>query len=72
MTKQFWVIGGEYRDPEFHDLDLTTSSVHGPYPNYEEANQVWRERSMETRSKHHVRYSIVVSAPNPRTMSHAA
>jgi len=69
--KQFWVIGGEYRDAEFHDMDLTTSSVHGPFRDYEEANTVWRERSIQTRSQHHMRYAIVVSAPNPRSQASA-
>jgi len=70
--KQFWVIGGEYRDPEFHDMDLATSSVHGPFHDYEEANLVWREHSMQTRSQHHMRYAIVCSAPNPRAMATTA
>ena len=72
MPKQFWVIGGEYRDPDFHDMDLATASVHGPFGDYEAANTVWRERSMETRAKHYMRYAIVVSAPNPRTQAAAA
>ena len=66
MQKQFWVIGGEYRDPEFQEMDLSTSSVHGPFRNYDEANLVWRERSIETRSQHAMRFAIVVSAQNPR------
>mgnify|MGYP001411276137 CR=1 FL=1 len=69
MQKHFWVIGGEYRDPEFHDLDLATASVHGPFSDYDEANLIWRERSMETRAQHYMRYAIVVSAPNPRTQA---
>ena len=71
MPKQFWVIGGEYRDADFHDMDPATASVHGPFTDYESANQVWRERSMETRAKHYMRYAIVVSAPNPRTLLQA-
>jgi hypothetical protein len=66
LPKQFWVIGGEYLDDDFHDIDLATSTVHGPFHDYDEANAVWRERSMETKSQHHMRYAIVVSAPNPR------
>lgn len=66
MRKQFWVIGGEYRDPEFQDMDLATSSVHGPFRDYDEANLVWREHSMQTRSQHAMRFAIVVSAQNPR------
>jgi Domain of unknown function (DUF4170) len=71
-ARQFWVIGGEYRDPEFHDMDPSTASVHGPFRDYDEANHVWRERSMRTRAQHHMRYAIVVSAPNPRAQASLA
>jgi|HubBroStandDraft_6_1064221.scaffolds.fasta_scaffold747545_2 hypothetical protein len=70
MQRQFWVIGGEYRDPEFKEMDLSTSSVQGPFRDYDEANLVWRERSTQTRAQHAMRFAIVVSAPNPR--AHAA
>ena len=66
MQRQFWVIGGEYRDPEFQDLDLSTSTVHGPFRDYDEANLVWRERAMQTRAQAAMRFAIVVSAQNPR------
>jgi hypothetical protein len=66
MLKQFWVIGGEYRDPEFMEMDMSTSSVHGPFRDYDEANHVWRERSMQTRAQAAMRFAIVVSAQNPR------
>jgi Domain of unknown function (DUF4170) len=69
MQKQFWVIGGEYRDADFQELDLSTSSVQGPFLDYDEANHVWRERSMQTRAQHSVRFAIVVSAPNPRAQA---
>ena len=51
-------------------MDLSTSSVHGPFRDYDEANLVWRERSTQTRAQHAMRFAIVVSAPNPR--AHAA
>jgi Domain of unknown function (DUF4170) len=66
MPKQFWVIGGEYRDTDFNEIDPATSHVFGPFGDYDSANVVWRERSMEHRAKAYVRYAIVCSAPNPR------
>jgi hypothetical protein len=69
MQKQYWVIGGEYRDTDFDDMDPATSTVHGPFRDYDEANRVWRERSMATRWQHNTRYAVVVSAPNPRTLT---
>ena len=65
MQRQFWVIGGEYHDLAFQDMDLSTSTVHGPFNDYEEANLVWRERSNETRAQAAMRFAIVVSAQNP-------
>jgi len=52
MQKQYWVIGGEYRDTDFDDMDPAISTVHGPFRDYDEANRVWRERSMATRWQH--------------------
>ncbi|CAN1570983.1 Protein of unknown function DUF4170 [Rhabdaerophilaceae bacterium] len=65
MAKQFWVIGGEYRCVEFQDVVPGTEQVFGPFLSYDEANQVWRERSIASRSSATTRYSIVASAPNP-------
>ena len=69
MQKQYWVIGGEYRDADFDDMDPATSIVHGPFRDYDEARRVWRERSVATRWRHRTRYAIVVSARNPRTQT---
>jgi hypothetical protein len=69
MRKQYWVIGGEYRDADFDDMDPATSIVHGPFRDYDKAYAVWRERSVATRSQYHTRYTIVVSAPNPRAQT---
>jgi len=65
MSKQFWVIGGEYRDSDFHEIEPETSRVFGPFRSYDEANQIWRQRSEMSRSRAYTRYSIVASAPNP-------
>jgi hypothetical protein len=67
MQKQYWVIGGEYRDTDFDDVDPATSTVHGPFHDYDAANTVWRECSIATRWQYNMRYVIVASEPNPRT-----
>ncbi len=59
MPKQFWVIGGEYQCVEFQEVVPGTARVFGPFENYDEANQVWRERSLASRSSATTRYSIV-------------
>jgi len=66
MPKQFWVIGGEYRDTEFQHLIDGTSQVHGPYASYDDAKSSWRERSAATRHQATTRFTIVsnmVTAP---------
>ncbi|MGL5447843.1 MAG: DUF4170 domain-containing protein, partial [Rhabdaerophilum sp.] len=65
MAKQFWVIGGEYQCVEFQEVVSGTARVFGPFESYQEANEVWRERSVASRSSATTRYSIVASAPNP-------
>jgi hypothetical protein len=72
MAKQFWVIGGEYNCVEFQEVVPGTARVFGPFPSYQEANEVWRERSVASRSSATTRYSIVASAPNPARQMIAA
>ena len=62
MPKQCWVIGGEYRDLEFRDVDDGTSRVFGPFTSYTDARATWHERSQASRSTAAVRYTIVSSA----------
>lgn len=72
MAKQFWVIGGEYQCVEFQEVVPGTARVFGPFESYQEANEVWRERSVASRSSATTRYSIVASAPNPSRQMIAA
>ncbi len=72
MSKQFWVIGGEYNCVEFQEVLPGTARVFGPYQTYEEANQVWRERSLASRSSATTRYSIVSNSANPARQQSAA
>jgi hypothetical protein len=62
MTKEFWVIGGEYASVEFREVVAGTERVFGPFRSYDEANQVWRERSLASRSSATTRFSIVANA----------
>jgi hypothetical protein len=65
MSRQYWVIGGEYQCVEFQEVVPGTERVFGPFRSYEEADRKWRERSSASRSSATTRYSIVSSAPNP-------
>ena len=61
MPKQFWVIGGEYRNTEFHQLIDGTGRVHGPFTSYAEAKAKWSERALASRHEATTRYTIVAS-----------
>ena len=41
MTKRFWVIGGEYRDPDFRALIPGTEKMCGPYADEARARTEW-------------------------------
>jgi hypothetical protein len=69
MTKHFFVIGGEYKDADFNDIEEGSHRVFGPYFTYEEAETVWRQRSEKTRNQAYTRYQIVASAHHPQRPS---
>jgi hypothetical protein len=41
MTKRFWVVGGEYLDPNFHALVPGTEKMSGPFQNEAAAKVEW-------------------------------
>ena len=42
MTKRFWVIGGEYQDPEFQALVPGTEKMAGPFEDERRAKTEWQ------------------------------
>ena len=62
MQQQFWVIGAEYSSVACDALIPGTGCLLGPFDSYDDAREVWRERSMESRSQATTRYTIVSSA----------
>jgi len=59
---QFWVVGGEFLDTAFAQLD-GPAEAFGPFANYDEAYRMWEERSVETKRHAHRRYTIVGNLP---------
>jgi hypothetical protein len=59
-TQQFWVIGGEFRDTSFNEM-IEEAQAFGPFPSYDTALQLWKERSQATRPLAHVRYTIATN-----------
>ena len=65
MMQQFWVIGAEFISVDCDAQVPGTSRVFGPFQSYGDAQEVWRERSLASRSQATTRYSIVANAANP-------
>ena len=65
MSKQFWVIGGEYADTRFERLVNGGAKALGPYASYDAALEAWRDISVETRPIAHVRFTIVADPAQP-------
>ncbi len=63
MTKQFWVIGGEYADTRFERLVNGGANALGPYASYDAALAAWREIAVATRPIAHMRYTIAADLP---------
>ncbi len=59
MSKQFWVIGGEYADTSFQQVVNGGAQALGPFRSYDEALEAWRAVALETRPYAHMRYTIV-------------
>jgi hypothetical protein len=57
-TERFWVVGGEYSCLAFKTLKSGAPQVMGPYQTREEARDVWRRISDETRSCATAKYAI--------------
>jgi hypothetical protein len=41
MTKRYWVIGGEYQDPDFRALIPGTETMAGPFEDERRARTEW-------------------------------
>ena len=60
MTMRYWVVGGEYRDPEFRTLVPGTETMAGPFENEQKAKSEWTRLTCcpERSACGTVRYSI--------------
>lgn len=56
--ERFWVVGGEYSCLAFKSLKNGTPHVLGPFESRDEARQVWKRVSDETRACATARYAI--------------
>lgn len=58
IAQQYWVVGGEFRDTAFTELDGPAEAL-GPFASYDQAFKEWERRSVEMKRHAHVRYTIV-------------
>jgi hypothetical protein len=70
-TQRFWVIGGEFRSLNFHQLVDGTQQVIGPFMSRREAEQAWRNVSESSRHLCNVRF-MICQEPNAAASGSAA
>ena len=63
MTYRYWVIGGDYSDCRFQDIDPGTAIMHGPYDNEVKARTEWQRLTFRDHCGATTRYSICME-PN--------
>ena len=63
MTYRYWVIGGDYSDSQFKDIEPGTAIMHGPYDDEMKARTEWQRLTFRDHCGATTRYSICVE-PN--------
>ena len=41
MTQRYWIVGGEYSDPEFRNIIPGTETMSGPFEDERKARNEW-------------------------------
>jgi hypothetical protein len=59
MSKQYWVVGGDFTSLNFHSFVPGTTEVWGPIKTREQAEDEWRRWSEWHRSSATRRYIIL-------------
>jgi len=58
--KQFWVVGGHYKDSQFSELAPGFKQEKlGPFTSYEDAEKEWSSKAWSSVDECHARYEIV-------------
>ncbi|MDB5721661.1 MAG: hypothetical protein JWP15_2279 [Alphaproteobacteria bacterium] len=58
MTKRFWIVGGEYEDPNFRALIPGSEKMVGPFESEQRARTEWTRLTYCPDSSAMMRYSI--------------
>ncbi len=60
----YWIVGGEYRDTQFHELKPgSTLQRHGPFASHDEARRKWAGLAMATVDHASTRFHIEKEPP---------
>ena len=60
MGQRYWVIGGEYADCAFSEIEPGSESVHGPFNDELRARTEWQRLTFRDRCGATTRYAICV------------
>lgn len=63
MAQRYWVVGGDYSDCRFDQIEPGTEIVHGPYHDELKARTEWQRLTFRDRCGATTRYSICVEPP---------
>jgi hypothetical protein len=58
-TTRYWVVGGEFRSPEFDALIDGTGKIWGPFETRCDAESVWRTESEQRRWSCCTRFTVL-------------
>ncbi len=62
MTTRYWIVGGEYADPDFRSLIPGTEKMVGPFDDARKARNEWIRLTYCPASSAMKRYSIATEA----------
>jgi hypothetical protein len=60
MGQRYWVIGGEYRDCAFHEIEPGTERVSGPFKDELKARMEWQRLTFRDKCAATERYTIAI------------
>ena len=60
MGQRYWVIGGDYSDCRFKDIEPGTEKISGPFSNELKARMEWQRLTFRDKIGATTRYTICV------------
>ena len=65
MAQRYWVIGGDYRDCRFRELEPGTQIIAGPFGDQLHARMEWQRLTFRDHCGATTRYTIAVESERP-------